>query len=103
MSVSVTWYRLTPIRKPKGWKDRLGDYGIDSEGTLWIPAETLGNPLAVGLCAVHDGTPMLRGPGGHVHIPIEWAIDGYGRTRDEDLAHVKARILESHRAGEVTP
>ena len=96
MSLTVDWYRMTPERKPKSWRARFGDYGIDSEGCIWIPAEIVGPGMAVVLCAGSDGTSLLRGPGGHVHVPIDWAIEGYSRTRNEDFAKVKARIREAH-------
>jgi hypothetical protein len=98
---SVTWYRMTPNRPPKRWSARLGDYGIDSKGGVWIPAELLGNPTAVLLCAGSDGVSICQGPGKRLFVPIDWAIEGYERTRNEDFARVKARMLEEHRLEEV--
>ena len=102
MTVSVTWYRMTPKSRPPGWRAHFGDYGIDSEGNVWFPAAVLGDPTAVILCASYDGTPIVRGPGERLFVPAGWAIEGYRGTRDEDLAKVRERISEAH-PGEVTP
>lgn len=96
MNGYVTWYRMTPRPRPKGWRVRFGDYGIDEAGEVWLPAEVLGNPLAVVLCAGSDGVGLLRGPGERIFVPAEWAIEGFRRTRNEDLAKVRDRIREAH-------
>lgn len=95
-TTEMHWFELIPEKKPKGWKPRMGMYGIDTQKRIWIPISNVGNSTEVFLCASVDGTPVCRGIGGDWFVTMDWAIDGFRRNRDEELAVVREKLKGLH-------
>jgi hypothetical protein len=88
-------YTMTPKRPPKKWKKHFGTFGIENDGTIYLPSECSGrSAMEVLLCASYDGEKLVTtSDGKHALYRSGWLKEAFPECI-ETVQHIEKQIPE---------